>query len=84
MWFRLTNREFELAYFLFRNAGKMLSRSHILETIWGIDNKSVSTRTVDTHMSRLRKKLDPDNTIKPIETLRGRGYRFSLERNQSD
>lgn len=54
----LTNREYELAHFFFRNAGKMISRSHILEEIWGIDNKSVSTRTVDTHVSRLRKKLD--------------------------
>lgn len=54
----LTNREFELAHFFFRNAGKMISRGHILEEIWGIDNKSVSTRTVDTHVSRLRKKLD--------------------------
>lgn len=54
----LTNREFDLALFFFRNAGKMLSRSHILEAIWGIENKAVSTRTVDTHVSRLRKKLD--------------------------
>lgn len=54
----LTNREFELAVLLFRNAGKLLSRSHILEAIWGIDNNSVSTRTVDTHVSRLRKKLN--------------------------
>ena len=53
----LTNKEFDLALFLFRNVGKMLSRSHILESIWGIENKSVSTRTVDTHVSRLRKKL---------------------------
>ena len=54
---QLTNREFELALFLFRNAGKMVSRNHMLESIWGIENKSVSTRTVDTHVSRLRKKL---------------------------
>lgn len=53
----LTHREFELAVLLFRNAGKLLSRSHILEAIWGIDNSSVSTRTVDTHVSRLRRKL---------------------------
>lgn len=53
----LTNREFELATFFFRNAGKVISRSHILEAIWGIENKAVSTRTVDTHVSRLRKKL---------------------------
>ncbi len=54
----LTNREFQLALFFFRNAGKMVSRNHILEAIWGIENKSVSTRTVDTHVSRLRKKLE--------------------------
>lgn len=54
----LTNREFELALFFFRNAGKMMSRNHLLEAIWGIENKSVSTRTVDTHVSRLRKKLE--------------------------
>ena len=53
----LTNREFQLALFFFRNAGKMVSRSHMLESIWGIDNRSLSTRTVDTHVSRLRKKL---------------------------
>ncbi len=53
----LTNREFELASFFFRNTGKMMSRNHLLEAIWGIENKSVSTRTVDTHVSRLRKKL---------------------------
>ncbi|NNC77245.1 MAG: response regulator transcription factor [Woeseiaceae bacterium] len=53
----LTNREFALAAFLFRNPGKMLSRAHILEAIWGIENSAVSTRTVDTHVSRLRRKL---------------------------
>ncbi len=54
----LTNREFALAEFLFRNSGKVLSRAHILEAIWGIENTAVSTRTVDTHVSRLRRKLD--------------------------
>ena len=53
----LTNREFALALFFFRNAGKMMSRSHILEEIWGIESREVSTRTVDTHVSRLRKKM---------------------------
>jgi len=73
----LTNREFELASFLFRNAGKMLSRSHILEAIWGIENKSVSTRTVDTHMSRLRKKLDlrEENGWK-LSAIYQHGYRL--------
>jgi DNA-binding response OmpR family regulator len=53
----LTKREFDLALFLFRNAGKVISRGHMLEAIWGIDNESVSTRTIDTHVSRLRRKL---------------------------
>ena len=55
---QLTHREFALAAFLFRNPSKLLSRNHILEVIWGIDSEDVSTRTVDTHISRLRKKLD--------------------------
>ena len=73
----LTNREFELAYFFFRNAGKMISRSHILEAIWGIDNKSVSTRTVDTHVSRLRKKmnLSEENGWK-LSAIYQHGYRL--------
>jgi DNA-binding response OmpR family regulator len=53
----LTNREFDLALFLFRHAGRAVSRAHILEAVWDIDNDNVSTRTVDTHISRLRKKL---------------------------
>ena len=76
----LTNREFELAVLLFRNAGKLLSRGHILEAIWGIDNDSVSTRTVDTHVSRLRKKLNlnEDNGWK-LTAVYQHGYR--IERN---
>ena len=74
---KLTNREFELAVFLFRNAGKMLSRSHILEAIWGIENAAVSTRTVDTHVSRLRRKLKlgPENGWK-LTSVYQHGYRI--------
>lgn len=81
----LTNREFELAHFLFRNAGKMLSRSHILENIWGIENKSVSTRTVDTHMSRLRKKLDlrEENGWK-LSAIYQHGYRLEKINGQNN
>ena len=73
----LTNREFALAGFLFRNPGKMLSRSHILEAIWGIENAAVSTRTVDTHISRLRRKLKlgPDNGWK-LSAIYQHGYRM--------
>lgn len=74
---KLTNREFELALFLFRNAGKMLSRSHILEAIWGIENSAVSTRTVDTHVSRLRRKLKlgPENGWQ-LTSVYQHGYRI--------
>ena len=41
------------------------------------------SNVIEVFVGRLRKKLDPDNTIKPIETLRGRGYRFGLERDQT-
>lgn len=73
----LTNREFELALFFFRNTGKMMSRSHILEEIWGIDNSGVSTRTVDTHVSRLRKKMhiNEDNGWRLLSVYQ-HGYRI--------
>ncbi len=73
----LTNREFALAIFLFRHAGQMMSRSHILEAIWGIDNSEVSTRTVDTHVSRLRKKLHLDATNGwKLSSVYQHGYRI--------
>jgi DNA-binding response OmpR family regulator len=52
----ITRKEFELTLFLFRNAGRVLSRGYILETVWG-RSAEVNTRTVDTHISRLRRKL---------------------------
>lgn len=54
---QLTQKELDLACFLFRNAGRILSRDHILESVWG-HRPGMNTRTVDTHISRLRSKLD--------------------------
>ena len=73
----LTHREFELAMFFFRHAGQAVSRAHILEAIWDIDNSDVSTRTVDTHVSRLRKKmqLQEDNGWK-LSAIYQHGYRL--------
>ena len=73
----LTHREFALAVFLFRNPGKVMSRSHLLGEIWGIDNENVSTRTVDTHISRLRKKLalNEENGWK-LSSIYQHGYRI--------
>jgi DNA-binding response OmpR family regulator len=52
----LTDKEYALAEFLFLRAGKLVSREHLLEAVWGLKAKA-QTRTVDTHMSRLRTKL---------------------------
>lgn len=52
----MTQKEFELATFLFTNVNRALSRGHILESVWGTD-PDLNTRTVDTHVSRIRKKL---------------------------
>lgn len=54
---QLTQKELDLACFLFRNAGRILSRDHILESVWG-HRPGMNTRTVDTHVSRLRNKLE--------------------------
>jgi DNA-binding response OmpR family regulator len=73
----LTSREFDLTAFFFRNAGRVVSRSHILEAIWGIDNAGVSTRTVDTHISRLRKKLQLNETNGwKLSAIYQHGYRL--------
>ncbi len=52
----LTQREYELACYLFRRHGRIVSRDALLENVWNVGG-DVSTRTVDTHISRLRKKL---------------------------
>ncbi|NNF16163.1 MAG: response regulator transcription factor [Gammaproteobacteria bacterium] len=78
----LTHREFDLAIFMFRNAGRVVSRSHILESIWGMHGADLNTRTVDTHISRLRKKLKigPANGWQ-LSAIYQHGYR--LERTDT-
>ena len=58
---RLTDREFDLAAFLFRRLGHVVSRETLLNQVWNVTG-AVATRTVDTHVSRLRKKLALDGT----------------------
>lgn len=72
----LTNKEFELALFLFRNIGRILSRGYILETVWG-RSAQINTRTVDTHISRLRNKLNlnPEAGWK-LSAIYQHGYRL--------
>jgi DNA-binding response OmpR family regulator len=79
----LTNREFELALFLFRHAGQAVSRGHILESIWDIDNPDLSTRTVDTHISRLRKKMQlNDENGWNLAAIYQHGYRLEQTRRE--
>jgi len=72
----LTNREFGLACYMFQNPGKLLSRTHLLEKLWGL-NANVDTRTIDTHVSRIRRKLRimPANGWEIIPVY-GFGYRI--------
>ncbi|THD14852.1 hypothetical protein B1808_01910 [Pseudofulvimonas gallinarii] len=58
----LTQREFELAVYLFRRHGRIIRRETLLESVWQIA-ASVPTRTVDTHISRLRRKLQLDGAF---------------------
>jgi two-component system response regulator RegX3 len=79
----LTSKEFELAVYLFSNSGRLVTRGSLLERVWGRSTASVSTRTVDAHVSRIRKKLDLDerNGWRLISIYQ-HGYR--LERTHDD
>lgn len=73
----LTHREYELAVFLFQKAGRVVSRDHILEAIWGMHGQQLNTRTVDTHVSRLRKKLRiGEQTGWKLSAIYQHGYRL--------
>ena len=72
----LTDKDFDLTLFLFQNQGRLLTREMLLERVWGLA-KDINTRTVDTHMSRLRRRLglNPENGFR-IKTIYQRGYRL--------
>jgi len=73
---KLTNKEFELAVYLFRNAGSLVSRAFLMENIWGT-KADLNTRTVDTHISRIRSKLGINPTIGwQLSSIYQRGYRL--------
>lgn len=75
----LTPREFELLNCLMRHAGRVLSRDQLLRDAWGWEYL-VETKTVDTHVKRLRDKLEAAG-VDPslVETERGYGYRFRVQ-----
>jgi two-component system response regulator RegX3 len=69
-------KEFELLELLVRNAGRVLTRSQIIDRVWGSDYVG-DTKTLDVHVKRLRGKVEPDPTIpQHLVTIRGLGYKF--------
>ena len=79
----LTSFEYKIIEYLMIRAGQVISKTELTERLYDQDFERDSN-VIEVFIGRLRKKMDPDNTIKPIETLRGRGYRFALERGRSD
>ncbi|MFH0772149.1 MAG: response regulator [Candidatus Omnitrophota bacterium] len=74
----LTAKEFELLKALMKANGRVLSREHLLNTIWGLDRAvEIETRTVDVHIGSLRKKLKSEG--KRIVTVKSYGYSFERE-----
>jgi len=70
----LTVTEFKLLTLLIERRGRTMSRDTLLFDVWGYQN-AIDTRTVDTHIRRLREKLGPHSSR--LETIRGEGYRFN-------
>lgn len=81
---KVTSKDFDVALFLLSNVGRLLSRSHIYESVWG-RTANINTRTVDTHVSRVRVKLAliPENgwQITPVYQF---GYRVQRLPGASD
>jgi len=74
----LTAKEFALLEFFLRHKDKVLSRTHILEKVWGYTFEQ-STNVVDVHIKSLRDKVDKDFHPKLIHTIRGTGYVLKIE-----
>ena len=74
----LAPREYRLLHFLLSYPDRVFSRKQLLVHVWDRD-ASVGPRTVDVHIRRLRSVLEPYGYERYIQTVRGTGYRFSLE-----
>jgi two-component system phosphate regulon response regulator PhoB len=68
--------EYRLLHFFMTHADRVYSRAQLLDNIWG-GNVYVEERTVDVHIRRLRKALEPGGLQDMVQTVRGTGYRFS-------
>ena len=74
----LSGKEFALLEYLMRNAGQILTRTMILERVWGY-NFDTSSNIIDVHINRLRGKIDSDSEVKLIRTIKGVGYVIKAE-----
>jgi two-component system response regulator PhoP len=75
----LTSYEYKVLESLMLHAGEVVSKTDLTEHLYDQDFDRDSN-VIEVFVGRLRRKLDPDNQLNPIETLRGRGYRFTLAR----
>ena len=77
----LTSYEYKALEYLMLHAGELVSKADLTEHIYQQDFDRDSN-VLEVFIGRLRKKLDPEGEIKPIETVRGRGYRFAIPRDE--
>ncbi len=75
----LTAYEYKVLEYLMLHAGEVISKTVLTEHLYD-DESDNDSNVIEVFIRRLRQKLDPGESLKPIETLRGRGYRFTLER----
>ena len=75
----LTAFEYKVLEYLMLHAGDVISKTVLTEHLYD-DNSDNDSNVIEVFIRRLRIKLDPDQSLQPIETLRGRGYRFTLAR----
>jgi DNA-binding response OmpR family regulator len=73
---RLTDKETNILKYLYRAGGKVISREELLTEVWGY-NAGVTTHTLETHVYRLRQKIEPDPTGPKILITEAGGYRLS-------
>jgi len=76
----LTAFEYKVLQHLMLHAGEVISKTELTESMYD-EESDRDSNVIEVFIRRLRMKLDPDSTLNPIETLRGRGYRFTLPRN---
>ena len=78
----LTQRELKLLHLFHKHPGEVLSREKLLNEVWGIDYYG-TTRTLDQHISQLRKKVESDpSTPRVITTVHGVGYRYNTQKKE--